>query len=187
MAVYILQPKLLSFNHSFSSISQPVLSPLQQLHLYNSQYPRNDLPEQPFLILLLSKPFLQLSRLWSLFLVLRAEEEGLCKHFRHGNNQCCKEGILSLYHSRFHFKRQHLCMLIMVQLPRAELPVPGKQQAGSLEMARFLFSEEKAIFVLSNCTDLLLAITTLVLGRWISLSPCNSQEFDTSLFSRFIT
>lgn len=51
VAVYILQPKLLSFSHSFSSISQPVLSPLQQLHLYNSQYSRNDLPEQPFLIL----------------------------------------------------------------------------------------------------------------------------------------
>lgn len=51
VAVYILQPKLLSFNHSFPSISQPVLSPLQQLHLYNSQYPRNDLPEQPFPIL----------------------------------------------------------------------------------------------------------------------------------------
>lgn len=78
-------------------------------------------------------------------------------------------------------------MLIMVQLHRAELPVPGKQQAGSLEMSRFLFSEEKAIFVLSNCTDLLLAITTLVLGRCISLNPCNSQELDTSLFSRFIT
>lgn len=51
MAVYILQPKLLSFNYSFSSISQPVLSPLRQLHLYNSQYPRNDLPEQPVPIL----------------------------------------------------------------------------------------------------------------------------------------
>lgn len=51
VAVYILQPKPLSFNHSFSSISQPVLSPLQQLHPYNSQYPRNDLPEQPFPIL----------------------------------------------------------------------------------------------------------------------------------------
>lgn len=51
VAVYVLQPKLLSFNHSFSSISQPVLSPLQQLHLYNSQYPCNDLPEHPFPIL----------------------------------------------------------------------------------------------------------------------------------------
>lgn len=51
VAVYVLQPELLSFNHSFSSISQPVLTPLQQLHLYNSQYPCNDLPEHPFPIL----------------------------------------------------------------------------------------------------------------------------------------
>lgn len=55
MAVYALQPKLLSFNYSFSSITQPVLSPLRQLHLYNSQYPRNGLPEQPLPIL----PFVQ--------------------------------------------------------------------------------------------------------------------------------
>lgn len=78
-------------------------------------------------------------------------------------------------------------MLIMVQLPRAELPVPGKQQAGPLEVSRFFFSMDKAVFVLSNCTDLLLAITMLVLGRGISLNLCNSQEFDTSLFSHFIT
>lgn len=46
--------------------------------------------------------------------------------------------IILYTNSSFHFKRQHLPTLMMVQLPRAELPIPGKQQTGSLEMPRLL-------------------------------------------------
>ena len=49
-----------------------------------------------------------------------------------------KREIILYMHRSFHFKRQHLPMLAVVQLPRAELPIPGKQQAGSLEMPRLL-------------------------------------------------
>jgi len=57
MAVYTLQPKLLSFNYSFSSISQTILSPLGQLHLYNSQCPHDDLSEEALPILPLVQAF----------------------------------------------------------------------------------------------------------------------------------
>lgn len=125
MAVYALQPKLLSFNYSFSSITQPVLSPLRQLHLYNSQYPRNDLPEQPLPIL----PFVQ-TLLYSFpecdhFFLCSWQKE---KKKRERDNVCnvCltkdldmkiiisgKNEIILHVHSSFHFKRQRLPMLLM--------------------------------------------------------------------------
>lgn len=50
-----------------------------------------------------------------------------------------KREIILCMRSSFHFKRQHLPVLTMVQLPRAEFSIPGKQQAESLEMPGLLF------------------------------------------------
>lgn len=44
-----------------------------------------------------------------------------------------KRAIILYMHSNFHFKRQHLPMLTGAAF-RAELPILGKQQAGSLEL-----------------------------------------------------
>lgn len=96
MAVYILQPKLRSFNYSFSSISQPVLSPLQQLHLYNSQYPRNDLPEQPLPIppLVQTHPYSFLGSMFTFPYALgrRRGVTQLCKGSRYRHSHGWKEG-----------------------------------------------------------------------------------------------
>lgn len=113
MAVYILQPKLLSFNYLFSSISQPVLSPLGQLHLYNSQYPRNDLPEQPLPI-----PSLVQTLLYSF---LECERFFLfsCPKKKRGKAGCAKGSDMEIITagkrkiiphvlSSFLFKRHHL-------------------------------------------------------------------------------
>lgn len=50
-----------------------------------------------------------------------------------------KREIILCMRSSFHFKWQHLPVLTMVQLPRAEFSIPGKQQAESLEMPGLLF------------------------------------------------
>lgn len=62
--------------------------------------------------------------------MLRAEKEGLHKGFRYGNSQGWKEGDHSLYHSSFHFKRQHLCVLIMVQPPQQSSLFQGSNRQG---------------------------------------------------------
>jgi len=85
-------------------------------------------------------------------------------------------------HSSFHFKRQRSPMLTMLQLPSAGLAVPGKQQAGLRRCHACSSSEDKAISVLSDCTDLSLAITTLVFSKGGSLNLSNSPGSDTSLF-----
>lgn len=130
MAVYILQPKLLSFNYSFSSISQPVLSPLGRLHLYNSQYPRNDLPEQPLPILPLVQTllysFLECERFFLRYWQKKKGQRRLCKGFRRGNNHGWKEENRSPCAQRLSLQKASLAHVDHGAASRGRAPCSGQ-------------------------------------------------------------
>lgn len=183
MAVYTLQPKLLSFNYSFSSISQTILSPLGQLHLYNSQCPHDDLSEEalPILPLVQAFPYHYLERdhfflcSWQ----TKRGQCGPCKAYRYRNSYCWKQWNHPLCARQLPLWK---LVLVSVYLPRAELPAPAQEHKEPLGPLLVFLRGQCYVCCLSNCTDLLLAFTTLVFCRGVSLNLRSSQGSDTSLF-----